>query len=388
MNRNKMHLFICLAAILMIAANTDIKSTVIPHINSENIVDICDSITKQRVIFFVVIDKIQKADSLFGFDLEIKYDTTKLKILNYVNGNTLSEFFDINFNYGPNGKISGYGMVHNISSPPSFGDSLLIGFRAEWLSNCPDTSEIQIEDLNFTSEFKINYDSLGSGDVVAQKKKSYSIEFDFDKNEEMYKYGDSIIETTMLIKVPGQKNAEYISYHYNLIDTLRLIESQVINYNNISVTVDTNINSVNINDLENINGDLVIYSKFKIIKSQELTGKTLKVVNLSMSECSCIDKFISDSLSFNNDTTDVSENDKINDYTIIQNNEYIIIKNSSKINEILIYDYLGRVVDKIYPVNSDIIEICMNNYNTGLYYLVLINNNKIEIKNIYKNYSN
>lgn len=373
----------------MIAANAKLQSEIVPHILSENIVDVCDSLSKRRVIFFVVIDKINRSDSLYGYDLEIKYDTAKLKIINYVKGNTLSEFFDIDFSYGLNGSISGYGYAPNVLGPPSYGDSLLVGFLAEWLSNCPDTANLTIEDLNFTSEFKYDYDSLAGGSVIAIKKQNSNV-FDcsFQDNEMTLQKGDSIVEVKLSIKLPEYHNTNDMIVKYNLVDTLMLTGAIVNTSNGKIQSIDSINNSIIIDELARGPNEIMITSYFKIMDINKLDENFLRLISVQGDECSCVFNFKGDTILFlYDDTLDVRM--VKDDNQIVINAEYVEIHNNWNIQSVEVYDYMGNRVDYYEIINKSIIKIYLDKYNEGIYFLYIKKyDNNNEIKKIYKYYSN
>ena len=390
MNRVRKRYILCIAAIifLMVAAKAKIKSEIVPHIYSENIVNVCDSLSKKRVLFFVAIDNITRGDSLFGYDIEIKYDTTKLKILNYVNGNTLSEFFDINFNYGLNGKISGYGITHNVMDPPSYGDSLLIGFSAEWLGNCPDTAAVEIVDMNFTSEFKRNYDSLGGGHVLAIKLPKGNIELNFQENSITLGHNDSIAYITLSIKLPKYHNTKQIMMKFNMKDSLKLMDV-IPNNDNVDINnLDTNYNSFVLNNLNNGISEIIMTAKFRIINNNNIANSLLTISDFQSDECSCILNFKSDSILIEYDTLGVRNETQSEIEYIYIDQDYIEIENEGQILNVTLYDYIGNIVEQINSIEQPIIKIYLNKYKTGIYFLVLEETNKNEIKKIYKYYSN
>ncbi|HOV92137.1 MAG TPA: hypothetical protein PLC04_03545 [Candidatus Kapabacteria bacterium] len=385
MNQGRYKNIFCTAAIILfvIAASAKIKADIIPHIYSENVVNICDSLSKKRVLFFVVIDKINRSDSLYGYNLKIKYDTTKLVINNYVEGNTLSEFFDKSFSYGLNGLISGYGISHWVIGPPSFGDSLLIGFSAEWLGNCPDSTYLSIEELEFTSEFKRNYDSLGGGYVKALKApKDKSIECNFDSSDYNISKIDTNVNILITLNVPDYHNINNLNIVFNMMDTLKLIEAEVETSNANLVSIDSKNNKILINKIANGQNYIIIKSKFKIIDYNTLKNSYLKIANLEMDECSCILNYKTDSVRFYQDTLSIDEIEN----EIVVNSDYIQIVNPGNFENIEVYDYLGNLIRNI-KLDKPETKIILREYSRGLYFFI-IKNNKNEIKKIYKYYSN
>jgi hypothetical protein len=256
------------------------------------------------------------------------------------------------------------------------------------LSDCPDTSKICIEDLNFTSEFKKNYDSLGCGIVTAQKIKIKELIFDFIKPEIIINHGDSVLESIISLNIPKQNNTDDIKFKYNLIDTIKLAESYIVGSNGSFLEINSDSNIVRINKFRTIDSNITVYSKFKISDINLIKDRFLKIIDVIKDECSCVQGFSSDSLRITvNDTTDISEI-ILNECTLNQSNSILTLTNLSDIQRIVIYDYLGRILNQIDVDDRDVIEINMFKYNAGLYFVALFNKNKIEIKNIYKNYSN
>ncbi|MEN6296129.1 MAG: hypothetical protein ABFD61_08390 [Chloroherpetonaceae bacterium] len=393
MNRIKKRNLFCIAAIVifMVAANAKIKSNTIPYIYSENIVNVCDSLSKKFVLFFVVIDKIQKSDSLFGFDLQIRYDTTKLKITNYVKGNTLSEFFDIDFSYGLDGLINGYGIVSNVMAPPSYGDSILVGFSAEWLGNCPDSAFISLEELNFTSEFKRNYDSLNGGYVYAIRKQNNNIiETKFDTQDIKLKQTDSILETQLSIKFPKYHQTNAVDVKLNLKDDLSLIEANMHSGIGIIGNIDSIDNIISIANINQYNNEIIIDIKFKILNYNNLNNIFLKVDSVNTGDCNCIFGVRSDSVRINidtlKDTLGIYEQ-TIDNYINITN-DFVEILNPGGFQIAEIYNYTGNLIESVELINKPIIKIYLKDFKVGMYFLVLKTNSNNEIKKFYKYYSN
>jgi len=386
MDKNKYQDFFCTAAIiiLMVAASAKIKADIIPHIYSENTINICDSMSKKRVLFFVVIDKINRSDSLYGYNLKIKYDTAKLRIINYVEGNTLSEFFDKSFSFGLNGMISGYGISHWVIGPPSYGDSLLIGFLAEWLGSCPDSTYLSIEELEFTSEFKRKYDSLGGGYVTAVKiPQNKYIECNFNSSNYEINKDDSIVNVLLTIKIPDYHNTSSLNITFNMLDTLKLMECNIENNRAKIQSIDSNDNTLIISELPRGQNDIIISLKLRIIDKDAMKNAILKIANIEEDECSCILNFGGDSIRFHQDTLGV---DEITSNLLI-NSEFIEIISSGEINSYEVYDYIGNLITKINMIDKPITKIYLKDYKKGIYFL-LEKNNKNEIKKIYKFYSN
>ncbi|MCX7879894.1 MAG: T9SS type A sorting domain-containing protein [Ignavibacteria bacterium] len=123
-------------------------------------IDVCGNENEKRFILVMGVGRVRQSDSLFGFNYEIQFDTSKVKITDVLYIGTLSEFFDnksatIN---SKEGKINGYAISFGMI--PISGDRPLVAFNGLWKTLCPDTAHFKINYIEFTDEFKVIIDSL------------------------------------------------------------------------------------------------------------------------------------------------------------------------------------------------------------------------------------
>lgn len=145
------------------------EDTIKAKVNSYQIVDACGN-TKDQVVISIDLGKIVKADSLFGCNFQLSYDSTKLKMHSGLYINTLAEFFEFKqVGFLRSGKIIGV-VATNFSSPQVTGSLPLIAFLGDYLTSCKDSVEVRIDYLEFTDEFKkpVVYQS---GYVIAEPQK-------------------------------------------------------------------------------------------------------------------------------------------------------------------------------------------------------------------------
>lgn len=120
-------------------------------------VDICsDNPADKYWRILIDIGNVSRSDSLYGFNFGIRYDPGKLRFDIPLYINTLSEFFEERkVGAAPEDSlIIGFATTLNIGKPPVSGNKALMVLTGEFISDCPDTSRISIEYLEFTDEFQ------------------------------------------------------------------------------------------------------------------------------------------------------------------------------------------------------------------------------------------
>ncbi len=132
------------------------NNTIVPTLKSVKKIDVCENIDEHEVLVLLTIGKITKADSLFGYNFEIKYDPSKIKF-NFVSTfGTLSEFFEIKQFTISAADSAIYGTAGHLNPflAPVEGDLPLLAIQGIWLGDCFDTSEVSLSYIAFTEEFK------------------------------------------------------------------------------------------------------------------------------------------------------------------------------------------------------------------------------------------
>lgn len=205
--------------------------------------------------FTLTIDtKLESIDSLQAYDISIRYNASKIKIVAALRTGTISSvipqanFFFKNPEKGLT-EIVGYtGLGKN--SPNLVGEGALVAFRGEWIdSKCPDTTQVKIEFFDPGFEFGIGprYVKIDSN-VLLSNRVPDSVETNIAL------IGDSSIEDTLTYE---QVSKEYefsrslifgkasgndtVSLLYNVTDSLKVLSIRIDSTNNVIATKNGNV---------------------------------------------------------------------------------------------------------------------------------------------------
>lgn len=344
-------------------------------------IDICNP-TQSRFNFVVNIGYINSIDSLFGFDLDIKYDPNKIRILNYLKPNTLSETFDVSsFSFGVDTNyIRGYATTFNFNAPPAYGDSILIGFYAEWIGDreCEDSSIIELVDINFTEEFKKEYQyqeglirtSLSNGN----KSLEFSAKIDIDTVN--LKEDENYFSFNMKLKYPEAKKDYNITMLLRPRDTINIkkivseCDECITGYNSEYINIKLPVKSTEFN--MNIEAEYIYNDSLKNI--------VFKIDTIDLHFCNCIGVMNYDSIVVNKTIIPKSIEEKVSYNGILE------LKNGTIY---YLYDYEGRLIETKQVLESDSKLLNLNNYQGNVFLLIIESaNNKIEYNKIYKYINN
>lgn len=359
-----------------------------PRIDVSKDVDVCDSLAKKRLILKVNIGEIKKSDSLYGYDLEIKYNPDKLKIINYLSGNTLSEFFEKqSFSLGLDGNIiKGYATTFLFNVPPAYGDSILIAFLAEWVGTCSDTTYLQITSLNFTEEFKKDLDtSLGGGLIKAypfDKSERYANVIPLNQKIEL-KDGESEFKLKYHVKLPEVYYTDNIMLEFSSSDSILITKAECQNKsvwvyapveNKIQIGLTNNVNEFDLNlDCTYLLKDTISNLKFYLEK-------------FIYPDCSCVLGCSSEPVEIKKDSNftsvDVMESNLISYY----DNVLTISNKYNQIDRIVLFDLLGREIKSYKTTNETEIKIFTEEIQKGLIFVGIYKGKNYEIKKFYKCY--
>jgi len=133
--------------------NGNCTDTLQPFVYSQRQIDVCGDASSKQVVAVIGLGIVKTKDSLFGCNFQLTYNHDKIKFSSALYLNTLSEFFEFQqVGFTEDGKI--IGAVTTFGNIPVAGDLPLIAFLGKYLDNCPDTSLITIDYLEFTDEYK------------------------------------------------------------------------------------------------------------------------------------------------------------------------------------------------------------------------------------------
>lgn len=361
---------------------------------------LCNS-TEKTFNFLVDIGTVAKTDSFVGYDLWMKYDTNRVRIINMLPGNSYTEICKglnplyAGFALGTNkdstldGTFRAFGMVTGRTL--LYGDRHLVAFSAVYVGpdSCGITSAIDFEYIDFldAKSFRgqeIVYQNaevkVVTGDVLENSFSIYSI--DELRLEETDKY-DIVIG----YKLKNTKDLENISF---------VIE----NPNPDSFTVDL--------AEDEPTGDLTILSTEKLVENNKsllkIKAKIGKFITSSLftlrftmnniktdsveimitpiieDQCNCIGSVKEKSTKIVNTIPEVSVNDTADEnFTIAGNNIYL--NDTHKVKEICLVDMNGRIQKNITITNEKLIRL--NEIYNGIYFVkAKLIDDKFEIKKI------
>jgi hypothetical protein len=351
-------------------------------------IDVCDSTAKERLIFMVNIGEIKRSDSLLGFDLAIRYNPNKIKITNYLTGNTLSSVFEEkSFSLGlDSGIISGFALTFNFNLKPPSGDSILIAFSAEWIGNCEDTTNLEILELNFTEEFKKELDTTFGTGVV------YGYPFALPERTAKMKVDKPIIT------LKDNQNDFKLNYSVTLPQTyytesliLEYLSSNIIKINDV-VSSDMNAEVVSVENnkialrLKNNVTKFNLSLNCNYLLKDTLTGYKFYINKMLYSDCSCILSVSSDSIIVNKDSTFVSVKEIFGSNVKLESDCLIMDNADLGIENIAMFDLLGRKVIEYNTQDETEIKIFLNELKESIFFIGIYRKDKVEIKKFYKCY--
>ena len=226
-----------------------ISRTVSFDLNSRHERNFClDASTNE---FTLTIDtKLESVDSLQAYDISIRYNPDKIRILAALRTGTISNlipqanFFFKNPERGVTEVIGYTGLGKN--SPNLIGEGALVALRGEWIdSKCPDTTNVQIAFFDPGFEFGIGprYVVIDSTQLISNRvndtvetkaiivgARSISDTISYDQRRKAY----TITNTVNLGKSAG--NDTVYLYHEST-DSLNIVSVQIDTMQNLISTI-------------------------------------------------------------------------------------------------------------------------------------------------------
>lgn len=349
-------------------------------------IDLC-KLDDNRFVFAVNIGEIKTTDSLFGFDIEITYDSNKIKIINVLTGNTLSEIFDEkDFSFAFEGnKIKGYVTTMQMNIKPPSGNKDLIAFYADWIGDtkCEDSSLISITRLEFTDEFKLTIDNFIPGYVYTKLIPNNESKFTISTDSKIYtlKSGETQLNVSYYGSLTNNHKVE------NII--MKFVDDKVLKIQEVDVrSKDVKLESFGSDyiklNLINQPNTFDINVTYDYVLNDTVSNYIYKSSEIRLNKCNCIGQ-IDDNISFiiNKDSvfSSISNVDEFLKYDCRTNT--ITITNN-KIKKIKFVDILGRELENIEIQGNKNIDL--NNMSANMIFAIIEINNKYEIKKFYKCY--
>lgn len=338
-----------------------------------------------RFTFAVNIGEVKTTDSLFGFNIEISYDPSKIRIINVLTGNTLSENFKENsfsFGYEEN-KVKGYATTMEVNIVPPSGNKDLIAFFAEWIgkNDCNDSSIVEINSLEFTDEFQKKIDKFEQGVVytVNNPEKDELLLITSDKREYNIPSGITELKTYVTISKPETSKTSSFKVYFDNSDVLKI--KQIKNLDEHSIIKNVGDNYFDF-DFTYANTNTEIGITYDYILRDTVKNYSYGVTKVEYSDCSCIYNYAGFRFDLIKDSVFASVQDDLRiDYDCNSNSVRI---SDSRIQNIKFVDILGRDLG-----NYEITEpttINLTNISTNMIFGIIKVNNNYEIKRFYKCY--
>lgn len=332
------------------------KDTVSVKLNSIYSIDACGK--SKEVLITLEIGEIAKADSLFGFNFGLKFDSSKVKFTSLITQSTLSEFFDTKGSsvYSEDSLFAGYAANLNFALPPGSGNLPLVAVLGEWKTDCPDSTQIWIEYIDFTEEFKkhvLKGDALTITSKVKDKAdRVLGLSFEKDSMKLIDKDSDEC-----LLKINTIDKAKLTEFKIDLINGIN---------NNINCTAENdNANGFEIVSTENIGDTLRLkvisvldknYGEIKLKfakKLQDTANFAIKAFAYDVNNCACITRFEMDSILVlsnkkQDDTSSAVYEDKNARFVYDNSTKSIILESEYGIYNVSMYDVNGIETIKYY----------------------------------------
>ncbi|HOM04391.1 MAG TPA: T9SS type A sorting domain-containing protein [Candidatus Kapabacteria bacterium] len=367
------------------------NNTITPTLLSVKTIDECGSINDKELLVLLTIGKITKADSLFGYNFEIKYDPSKIKF-NFVSTfGTLSEFFEIKQFTISAADSAIYGTAGHLNPflAPVEGDLPLLALQGEWLGDCFDTSEVSLSYIAFTEEFKKDIAEPQNATVEATIA---------DKPDR--KLTVLFSDTELIFDQKGAKQTKLVlSSNGKKVTNLQL--DLMLNGSSFDITsVNTVGDNIEINNITKDNGLI----KLEISVNNQVLNDTLAIEVMNNSDigkvsgwlsidnaivghCDCITQYEINNLELVSeipDTTTVVEGSDETTAYYSRNCDCITVRTDNNDEKIVrIYDINGKMIylENTYEKH---IRINAEKFARGIYIVEIDSKAKKIIKNLIK----
>ncbi|MDP2363993.1 MAG: hypothetical protein Q8M94_09520, partial [Ignavibacteria bacterium] len=331
------------------------KQDIVAKLTNINKIDVCGNKTSKEILLVLDIGKVYYSDSLFAFNFELKYDTSKVKITSALYLNTLAEFFDDKIVSFPKGMVRGAVYVCGTCQQVA-GERPLIAFGGEYLDNCEDTSIVDISYIEFTDEFQKNIIEYKSaiviGEVEDKADRFLKIALNSNKFENLEKDSTVDVKIKLQYNISAKLKSANIKLFFDKKSIFDVTEITSINKN---VIIDSIIRSdsdilIKTRIMDTVQNKDIL--KVTVVQKENQTDSVnIKIDIEDINDCSCITR-INESAVFisgkwkQNDTASVviEKNNFERSYSYYENNEFVIINGQELIRSIKVYDLSGSLV--------------------------------------------
>lgn len=354
-----MKIWLLILTIITIGSHTSIAQPKFQIVlkNENGALDLCGNSFRKEVLLTVNLGIIETKDSLLGFNFKIKYDTNKVKFNTYLKSNTLSAFFnyaDGRVSRTEQGLYASGGQINDLFTPV-VGNRPLVAFAGEYISDCDDSTIIEVEYFEFNEEFKKKLDidspyvSLKVfGNIERKPERKMVVNFPKDTIEII---ADSIYEDDFEFTTMANSKSELVTVSFFKDKNDLQITDLIAQDNNANVTFFMNDFSMTLAEINN--KQTANTKKFKMKLKSNLNEDFLtKIYTKSVIgvNCTCITEIFEDSVFVKIKKKPIN--------SIVEDRNYY--ENLKKID---IYNYLGLLVKEVESLKE------LNNLPNGIYLL-------------------
>jgi hypothetical protein len=342
---------------------------------------VCGDERDKEVLVTISMGQVYAADSLYGFDFLVAYDTNLVEFNEGVYINTfveLCEWKGYNFGFEP-GVLRGYGL----SNVRMSGDMPLAGFKGKLKTNCPDSIYLRLIDLDFTDEYRYA-DVKDTIYLKPERKETYDIRFEFENDEIEFlenkteslniyasaKAGDPV---NVKINISGSDDIE-IGEHTIQSEKIELFLNEKTAFN-FDYNLDIN---------EDIENDLIMTLNINEVERDTNTKESLTIRPFILNDCNCVDEITGNEVSIKSKKDDTSvekENEMVQAY--FKENSLIVICPVNQFKTIQVFNLKGQ---KIMSNNNLKMrnEFDCSTMKSGMYLVVLSDGQNLKNKLVLK----
>ncbi len=341
----------------------------------------CGAISDKEFIISIEAGRIYASDTLYGYNFEIGFNPKKLRFKSKLLQNTLAELFEVSdATFHGEGYVRGY--AANLKNRIVYGDKPLMAFVGTFLSDCDDTSEIKLNYIEFTDEFKPKPDTLKSLTLKMSKNLNATDNTKLISADNLISFkGIESKSSKLIADINSTKNYKNIIV---AIDNRFEKEISLDNFrsNNKSVLVDSIQKSdsirVYLTLMNNINKNIEIEYDLKSLLNEskifDIFGKVY-----TNDDCNCINKTNYSKTSIEIVKKDTVINDIYENYSRDITYSNCVISLNEDISKINILNINGMLISEINTENEKIFDLSY--LNNGVYFIIYdMNKNRKIIK--------
>ena len=366
---------------------------------SYNKINLCDKDNMKSVQIGVSLGKVTKQDQLYGYDFQALFDTNAVRFHTALYFNTLSQYFyeessdnyDVNFD-NSKGLVIGYGFTYSLNNPV-YGDRPLFAFQGDYIGDCPDTTLVKLDYIEFTEEFSREINGYKAAKLISYIEPVDGNFLKFEAQNDSLIF-DSLETNTINIRLSKSKQELLKNFRMTIdkpagnfkIDTIALLEE---NFEIISKYETDNSFVYDLKLKEDINESVIAEVRISTKENADDNG-LLNIRGDILDDCSCISNLINAHVSLESKKkkdVSVKENNsaKTKVYFMPDNNKIRIESENLRIKQINLYNSIGEKLNEYHFSGQSEMIIQTGNITGGMYVCQIItDNNKIVNKFLLK----